>query len=565
MEQGIVIVEAVSNGRYYVRETRKLGYTPIIVYPIIPENKGYQSHREHAEEYSRQFDPVFLNEPENFSELLDLLRPFSIQAVVAGSELGVALADKLAEALGLPGNPSKSSACRRNKELMQGVLCHKGLRHIRGQQAQNLEEVLAFAKELDKWPVVLKPLASSATEGVHFCRTEAELAQCGRALFQATDFFGNPNKEILVQEYISGREFIVNCISANGLHQMTDMWMYNKIPIGGEGNAYDYAKLITLIKPGYVDIIAYAFEVLSALDFYYGPSHMEVMVDDSGPVLIEVGARPMGGNFSEDLLDECLGHHLVDLSLVSYLDQEKFLELSRKRYRPKKNMLLKYFISPQEIKVNSTPALPLLRQLPSVRQIECGHILEAHRAVQTVDLSTSPGSIALCHENEDVLMEDYLLIRRIETNYFSMLFQDSEDFIAKADPDHVKRALARMIEHHDHIRDALVVIDEHSEDLQLQEAEVTTLSEVNDLEADWMFERIILHSGNRVYNFADYCDRLKGLAAHLKPGGIFLVTPWAINSTEYGSMGMEIILRLLGMRLEVPMSKFKGVIWATKE
>jgi hypothetical protein len=346
---------------------------------------------------------------------------------------------------------------------------------------------------------------------------------------------------------------------------MTDMWVYNRVPVGAEGNAYDNSQLVARLNPGHQELISYAFTVLSTLGFSYGPSHMEIIVDAKGPVLIEVGARPMGGDFPEELLQECLGHYLVDRALLSYLDPDAFERLEREGYRPRKNMMIKYFIAPEDMTVNAAPALPLICELPSVRRVEYSQTMEARRAVRTVDMMTAPGHVLLCHENESVLIEDYRLIRNIETQYFGMLFEDSSRFTPTLDIERMHLALSQLATYQAYAKGCLVVFDEEAEVPSLEGVTTMTFDAIPKLRQDIAYEKIILHSGNRVMDFSGYCARLKQLVAHLKKGGVLYVTPWGLQATVYGKTGMEIIFRLLGLRLQPPRNRFADMFWGSKE
>jgi biotin carboxylase len=479
--------------------------------------------------------------------------------------MGVFTADRLARALGLPGNSPESSAGRRNKAEMQKALADAGLRHIQWGLARTVDEAVAFGRELGTWPVVVKPLEGAATVGVHFCCDNRELAMHAQNLLSSKDVFGQSNLAILVQEFISGTEFVVNTISCAGRHQMTDMWVESRIPVGAEGNALDSVKLITRLEPGHHELIAYAFAVLSALEFSYGPSHMEIIVDTKGPVLIEVGARPMGGDFPEELLRECLEHHLVDRALLSYLDPDAFERLAREGYRPKKSMMVKYFIAPENMTVNAAPALPLIAELPSVRRVEYSRTMEEKRAVRTVDMITAPGHVLLCHENESALMEDYRLIRNIETRYFSMLFEDSAGFTPVLDAERMQLALSQLAAYQEQAKGCLVVLDNEAESPVLEGVSVVAFDAITALRPDVAYEKILLHNGNRVVKLSEYCARLKKLVQHLKKDGALYITPWGLQATMYGRTGMAIIFRLLGLRLQPPLNRFADMLWGSKE
>ncbi len=433
MKQYVAIVECFSNGRFYLRDIEKCGLFPLVIYPKI-EDAVYLEHRAHVRDHLSPEIPV-IDAPENIEELLELLAPYNIVCVLAGSEYGVELSDQLAQRLNLPGNNPANTIIRRNKANMQAALEAKGLRAIRSRVISTCDEADAFFDELGGGMAVLKPLASAGTQGVHFCQNKAELRQYFNALTACKDYFGNDICQVLMQEHIHGVEYIVNTASCGGTHRVTDIWRYSKVAIGSEGNAYDYARLVTKTDPAIRELIAYTFQVLDALDFTYGPAHGEFFIDEKGPVLIEIAARPMGGGFSAELLDLCVGHHLTDCALDSYLAPDKFEKAGKSGYHPPMEMMIKYFISPASGRVVSLPVKPFLQSLPSFRQVDFTDEVLAGVLTKTVDLSSSPGYCQLCHADPEVLTNDYRKIRSVEQDAFELLFSDKPAPDAPALPD----------------------------------------------------------------------------------------------------------------------------------
>ena len=81
-------------------------------------------------------------------------------------------------------------------------------------------------------------------------------------------------------------------MSCAGQHIVTDVWRYDKVPVGSKGNAYNYAALVRQPNETEKTLLSYTLKVLDALGFRYGPSHTELMLTPKGPRLIETAARP---------------------------------------------------------------------------------------------------------------------------------------------------------------------------------------------------------------------------------------------------------------------------------
>jgi hypothetical protein len=73
-------------------------------------------------------------------------------------------------------------------------------------------------------------------------------------------------------------------------------------------------------------LIAYASKVVQALGIFHGPSHMEVMFNETtGPCLVEVGSRCHGGEGTwVPVAEECLGYSQLDTNLNAFLRPDRF-------------------------------------------------------------------------------------------------------------------------------------------------------------------------------------------------------------------------------------------------
>lgn len=429
MSEQILIVEPTSRGADYIQDALDRGYEPVLVFPPLPDgdNEFYMNYRRHyLEKYPEKIRMIFLD------ETLDSLPPdianMHVKAVLSGADFGTRWADALAEKLNLPGNSPQSSKLRYDKPSMQNRLKERGLPHIKGETVYSAAQALQFFNELSIKKCVLKPPASSGTQNVHICQSEEEVLACFRLINSTGDAYGRTGSGVLIQQYVSGTEYIVNTVSCAGRHRVTDIWVYNKITVGAEGHAYDYAKLIVLPDGVTRELTQYVYNVLDALEFQYGPAHNEVMFTDFGPVLIETGARPMGGSVRKSTCDECMGHHVTDAALDAYINPEQFARQMNNPYRMKKSLLVKMIIAPETQRVESLPILSFLQRMPSVRQGDFLELLLTRHVSKTVDIITTPAVIELIHESEETVWKDYRAIRFLESHCFDLLFSSTGQF-----------------------------------------------------------------------------------------------------------------------------------------
>ncbi|WP_116963758.1 ATP-grasp domain-containing protein [Fastidiosibacter lacustris] len=148
--------------------------------------------------------------------------------IVCGSEPGVLVFDVLSNCWNLSPNDVKKSRARRDKYLMMEQLRNDGICHIPSFKSSSIDQILEWIKTQKLTDIVVKPIMSFGTEGVHFCHNENEIRTACENLLGKVDYSGNINQEVLVQKLIYGDEYVVDVVSSNGLHHVVNMFKYTK-------------------------------------------------------------------------------------------------------------------------------------------------------------------------------------------------------------------------------------------------------------------------------------------------------------------------------------------------
>lgn len=68
-----------------------------------------------------------------------------------------------------------------------------------------------------------------------------------------------------VQEYLRGREYVVDHVSKDGVHKIAAVWQYDKRFVNGAAFVYFGMKLCSTDSPLVQELIAYGTKVLDAL------------------------------------------------------------------------------------------------------------------------------------------------------------------------------------------------------------------------------------------------------------------------------------------------------------
>lgn len=331
------------------------------------------------------------------------VRALAPAAVLTGGELGVELADQLAEALGLPGNGTRLSAARRHKHLQIETVRAAGLPATRQHLAASAEDAAAWHRSLG-CRVVVKPVRSAGNDGVSFCTDPEQTAAAFRAVADATNIFAFRNEGVVVQEYLTGTEFAVNTVSCAGQHRLTDVWRYAKISANGVTDRISAAVFTPPGTPERARLAEYGFAVLDALGVRHGPAHLEIMLTPDGPRLVEAGIRLCGADAAY-FAQLAAGESQIERTVAAYLRPEEFLATVGEAQRTERHVAMAYLTSPVSGTLAAYPLLPRVRELESFHSVQIA-VPEGGELPLTISDTTEPMMIGLAHPSEHVVERD---------------------------------------------------------------------------------------------------------------------------------------------------------------
>lgn len=428
MKKRILIIDGVSSGKQLAMLLIKNGHE---VYHMLSGSEERYNIAEHVKKnyVAAMTDGVDYVECLHYDmsktvvENVELLRSYGFDAVIPGTESGVWVAEVICRELGLPGNNPDTFCKRRDKYYMQKALKDAGVRSIDMLLTSSVEEALEFYRKQQNAKMIIKPCNSAGSEGVILCKSEQEVRECFLQSLNKKDFYGNANDMLLLQEYIGGREYVADSISYNGKHLLTDAHMYTKTnAVGSGGNfVYDRTSLLHSLDAFPLD---YVNTALDAVGIENGLSHMELIIDEKGPVMIEVGARIIGLSCLPYMI-EALGYDMAELILSAYSgdeDFEKWYEKLHYNYQPDKYLIIKSLISYVESAIQDIPAFDNLSKLKTFKGVDFGKTTNKGKIVRTRDLITSPGIVYLIGDTEESALADCLTINDWERNHPEKLF-----------------------------------------------------------------------------------------------------------------------------------------------
>ncbi|MDR7273618.1 hypothetical protein [Catenuloplanes atrovinosus] len=403
----VAVVDGVSSGRFLVQELIDRGAECVHV-RSRPRLHPYLESTLRPQDYVAD-----LGYEPDLGTLVRRLRELRVDRVVTGNEPGVQLADRLADALGLPGNDLAVVGARQSKHLMAETLRAAGLDAPRGARVESAAEAVAWFEAGGGATVTVKPIHGAGSDQVRFCRTADEVAARATDILTARNHFGDVHRAVLIQEHLTGREFYTNTVSVDGVHVIAETWVYRKRVTPGGAPLFDYEEPADLTSPDTLRVHEYARAALTALGVRNAAGHSEIMLTARGPVLLDPGAR-LGGGVLPWVTAKFLAYSHAGLMAESIVRPAAVRalagDLPRAWDRPIRYLSL----------INHTGGLARrpdwtewINSLPTVLAMATP-LTEGVPLPATCDLITSPGFVYLSADTMAAIERDYEAIRAWE-------------------------------------------------------------------------------------------------------------------------------------------------------
>lgn len=562
--RNIIIVQCMSTGKNYVQDIIDRNYNPIILEmkAFGDSEEALAYHEEVKAEYDlieNEFDLIY--EKDTYEETLEMVREYNPLLIVAGTEDGVILATRLANDLDLLCNPIENIDALTLKDEMQNKLAENGIRSIKGKVVRSVEEAIEYYDEEGFHGVVVKPVYSAASVGVRLCSNRQEMIEAVKEVFNLTGVYGNDLNELVIQERINGQEYVVNTVSCDGVHRVTMIWKYNKIKTAEGGNVYDYDETINELGIGEAELVEYAYDVADALGVKYGPVHGEYMIDEKGPVLIEVNCRPHGGNLDAKFLDMISGQHETDSALDSYLNPEKFNLERLKGYRLFAHGVVKTFIVPKNLIARSSPMNSIGVNLKSFFKTDLNSIQSPQTFSKTQDLETAGGTVYLAHEDPNQLQQDVDFLRDIEKRAFQLVLSEELHDDRVIDNDGIFNGINSLINEIKPYGTSLLVTENVFDDLMVSQV---SADEIDGIKGN--FDCIVINLNESIACMKDeeIAKLFLAIFDKVKFGGLIFIPKTTYDFMPNARLGAEALLKVLDFKIELPIHKMNRMVIASK-
>lgn len=241
------------------------------------------------------FYPISIVEKE---KILEQCQRIGINGICSiASDLAMLTVNYVAQELGLVGNSLEATYLSTNKSAMRAAFAAAGDPSPKSRLAISANELADLGME---YPLIVKPTDRSGSRGVALAENLEELQDAFETAC-AISF----EKKAVVEEFVKGQEYSVECVSWQGKHHFLAV---TQKYTSGPPHFIETAHLepAMLAESDLRSIRNVVFHALDTLKIKNGASHSEVKISPDGTIkIIEIGGR-MGG--------DCIGSELVRLS-----------------------------------------------------------------------------------------------------------------------------------------------------------------------------------------------------------------------------------------------------------
>lgn len=249
-----------------------------------------------------------------------------IDAIIPGFEYFVPLSAYASEMLGLPGTSPDSIMYMRDKAQMRRQLLRAGVNMPEFYHVTSMNELQAAMNAI-RFPAVCKPIDAAGSVHVRKVQNEMETLDAAKNILQGeNELWGYVlSREMLLEEYIEGREYSVEGVITNGeieFFSVTEKIVNNQSEFIEIGHIVNPPMCVDEVRK----IEYYVARVIAVLKPDNCPFHAELRIRSDGePVLMEIAAR-LAGDRIGDLIGISRSMNFLDFACSSYLGVRKYFE-----------------------------------------------------------------------------------------------------------------------------------------------------------------------------------------------------------------------------------------------
>lgn len=334
------------------------------------------------------------------------LRKLGVTAVMVGSAAGIALADRIASMLNLPGGDPETSQLRCDRGVQAAALAAAGVPAPNSVRTTSLSEALKWAELFPLSSYVLAPAAAGVPVEPVACTHELQVSAAWADMRRAAARYSG-DAHLVLTEDLPGRQYLVHSVTRSGPegqpdHLITDIWAETRSADGrlDRIDLLDRQPLLTRA------LSFYSLRVIDALGVVRGPVMSRIVCGATrGPLLISALAAP-DPSLAGEALRAAIGRERVADVVDAWISPSP-AELVP---APTGRRVVRVHLQPTDGGEGIDPWLGrILRQLPTVVAVSAG--LRPHAAVSP---PLAGAEVVLSSDEPDAVEADYRVIRALE-------------------------------------------------------------------------------------------------------------------------------------------------------
>lgn len=244
-------------------------------------------------------DKYFNISTNDIEKVVEIAKEFKAEGILTlATDMPVRSVAAACKELGLLGITPETAIKATDKGEMMRAFKANSVAHPWFYILSSKDELLLLENELI-YPCIFKPTDSSGSRGVILVNNKDEIHEAYKySKKHSTD------GKIIIQEYLQGEEVSVEMLIINGESHI--LAVTDKMTTGAPHFIETgHSQPSKLNENNIKKIKELAIEAVNAIGINIGAAHVEIMLTNKGPIMIEIGAR-MGGDY--------ITTHLVPLS-----------------------------------------------------------------------------------------------------------------------------------------------------------------------------------------------------------------------------------------------------------
>jgi carbamoyl-phosphate synthase large subunit len=263
----------------------------------------------------------------DYKEVLKAAIEYGIDGIITTSDYPVRVIAYVCEKLGLKGLSVKAAEICTNKYLLRKCLKENNILSPVFLKISNIEELKQEKHRLN-FPLIIKPVDSSASRGVKKLINEAELET---SYFEAKSH--SKCGDVVIEDFIEGPEYSIEVLCyREKIHVLA---FTEKTTSGFENAFFVEDRHIIPAKVTEEDEKQISLTIIDAIKKIGLDNcavHTEIKLTANGPVIIEVGARLGGDYISSDLVPLSTGINMHEQAINICLNNEIDVKPSKLKY-----------------------------------------------------------------------------------------------------------------------------------------------------------------------------------------------------------------------------------------